>query len=227
MDHADFDARLRYTVNRHFVERGHAPDVAALAARLDADAGAVQASLRRLHASHGLVLHPGRDAIWVAHPFSTAPTGFWVTSARGAWWGNCAWCSLGIAALLGEEAQIHTRLGGEEEAITVSVEDGQIDAQDLIVHVLLPASQWWDNVIFTCSTMLFFRDESAVEAWCLRHGYARGATVPAPTMWRLAQTWYADYLSPSWRRRPPAEAQQVFTDLGLTDDFWQLDPDWK
>jgi hypothetical protein len=42
------------------------------------------------------------------------------------------------------------------------------------------------------------------------------------TAWALARAWYADRLDPRWRRRSAAEAQAVFTGLGLTDPFWNL-----
>lgn len=40
--------------------------------------------------------------------------------------------------------------------------------------------------------------------------------------WRLALAWYADRLSPGWRRKSVDEAQEVFTRLGLTGGFWRL-----
>lgn len=40
--------------------------------------------------------------------------------------------------------------------------------------------------------------------------------------WQLAVAWYADRLSPGWRRKPAGEAQAVFDGLGLTGDFWRL-----
>lgn len=40
--------------------------------------------------------------------------------------------------------------------------------------------------------------------------------------WRLAHIWYADKLSPAWRRKTLDEAETVFADLGLTGPFWNL-----
>jgi hypothetical protein len=40
--------------------------------------------------------------------------------------------------------------------------------------------------------------------------------------WQLAQAWYHDRLSPSWKRKPLDETQQLLTRLGLTGPFWQL-----
>ena len=70
--------------------------------------------------------------------------------------------------------------------------------------------------------MLAFRSEAHVDAWCEQRGLPRGAVFPLGTCWRLARAWYADRLSPEWRRRTPAEAREVFDQLGLTGEFWSL-----
>ncbi|HET7566131.1 MAG TPA: hypothetical protein VFJ96_14105 [Gemmatimonadaceae bacterium] len=43
-------------------------------------------------------------------------------------------------------------------------------------------------------------------------------------LWALAQRWYHDRLAPGWRRRSTAEMQATFRDVGLTADFWRLEP---
>ena len=58
--------------------------------------------------------------------------------------------------------------------------------------------------------------------WCEERGRAVGAVISLPTGWALAQAWYSDRLDPSWQRRTAAEAQAVFTELGLTGAFWRL-----
>ena len=58
--------------------------------------------------------------------------------------------------------------------------------------------------------------------WCVERGRAVGAVISLSTAWALAQAWYSDRLEPAWRRRTAAEAQAVFTALGLTDPFWRL-----
>ncbi|CAF4193755.1 unnamed protein product, partial [Rotaria sordida] len=52
-----------------------------------------------------------------------SPTNFWVESAKGQWWGNCAWCSLGIAAIINEDVTITTTLGGESKQIKFAIKD--------------------------------------------------------------------------------------------------------
>ena len=39
---------------------------------------------------------------------------------------------------------------------------------------------------------------------------------------RLARAWYAKKLDPDWRRHTAAEAQALFSELGLDPEFWRL-----
>jgi hypothetical protein len=70
--------------------------------------------------------------------------------------------------------------------------------------------------------MQLFRDEEHVEAWCRERDRERGGILTTAQLWGLARAWYADRLAPDWRRRTPAEAEEVFSSLGLVGSFWKL-----
>jgi hypothetical protein len=70
--------------------------------------------------------------------------------------------------------------------------------------------------------MLAFRSEEHAERWSEQRRIPRGAVFSAQQMWQLAHAWYADRLSPNWRRRTPAEAETLFAEIGLSGDFWRL-----
>lgn len=70
--------------------------------------------------------------------------------------------------------------------------------------------------------MLLFRSEEHLERWYRDRGMPTGATMTLEQQWELARAWYADRMSPEWRRRTPAEAEEVFASIGLTGDFWRL-----
>lgn len=70
--------------------------------------------------------------------------------------------------------------------------------------------------------MLAFRSGAHVERWCEQSGLERGAAFSLEQMWRLADAWYRDRLSPDWRRRTAAEAGAAFARAGLTGEFWKL-----
>jgi hypothetical protein len=70
--------------------------------------------------------------------------------------------------------------------------------------------------------MLLFRSEEHLEGWYRGQGIPRGATLTLEQQWELARIWYADRMSPDWRRRTAEEAEAVFARLGLAGDFWRL-----
>jgi hypothetical protein len=70
--------------------------------------------------------------------------------------------------------------------------------------------------------MLLFRSEEHVDRWSEQRGGGRGGLLMPDQLWRLADAWYRDRMSPDWRRRTTEEAQAVFEDIGLTGPFWRL-----
>ncbi len=70
--------------------------------------------------------------------------------------------------------------------------------------------------------MLLFRSEEHATTWYRAQGMAEGAFLTIEQQWELARLWYADRLSPGWRRRSPEEAQAVFAKVGLEGEFWRL-----
>lgn len=72
--------------------------------------------------------------------------------------------------------------------------------------------------------MLLFRDEEHVERWCAARELMRGAVMTPEQAWRLARGWYARKLAPDWRRHTPEETAALLREVGLTTDFWRLDP---
>jgi hypothetical protein len=72
--------------------------------------------------------------------------------------------------------------------------------------------------------MLAFRSEEHIDRWRELQCLPRGAVFTPQQLWRLAQAWYSHRLDPDWRRRSPEETQAVFAEIGLTGDFWRLQP---
>lgn len=217
------NSSLHYTIIKHVIDRGYAPDVHALSQLLDSSGEEVVEGLHRLQEAHGVVLHPHEPRVWVIHPFSLAPTNFLVKSARGEWWGSCAECSLGIAALLDEDVSITSSAGAHGDPLVIHVEDGEVLEKDILVHFPVPMSQAWDNVIYTCSTMLLFEDEAQIDAWVRRHDIPRGDVQPIERVWQFSRRWYGHHLDPDWEKWTVDEAKQIFQEFGLTHEIWQLE----
>ncbi len=69
---------------------------------------------------------------------------------------------------------------------------------------------------------MLFRSEEHVARWLAERGLECGATMTVEQQWRLAQAWYSNRLSPSYRRKTPQEAEAVFAEVGLSGPFWRV-----
>ena len=162
----EFQDVVRYEINRFIFEQGYAPSVEELSEITQCQADEVKAALDELVSNHALVLHPDSYKIWIAHPFSLMPTSYWVESGDRGWYSNCTWCSLGVASLSeGEDVTIYTRLNGGKEDLEIHIRDNQVVEDHLLVHFVVPPREFWHNVIYTCSNMLPFDSEGAIEKW--------------------------------------------------------------
>jgi hypothetical protein len=148
-EEARIDQEVRLAVYRHFVSTGAAPDAPALAAPLALTPEQAEASLRRLGSQHVLVLEESTCRIRMAMPFSGVPTAYRVETARGAWWANCGWDALGIPAMLNEDARIITRCQDCEAPLSLTLEHGQLREREGVLHFLVPAARWWEDIGFT------------------------------------------------------------------------------
>ena len=141
------DIALRNATYRRFVELGRAPTAHEIGDEWNA--AAVEGGWRRLHDAHALVLQPGTVELRMANPFSAVPTPYRVR-ADGRWWfANCAWDAFGICAALGVDGRIESTCPDCGEPIAIEVRDTRPDDETLLFHCLLPASRWWDDIVFT------------------------------------------------------------------------------
>ena len=86
----------------------------------------------------------------MAHPLSAVPTPYHVRVGERRYYANCAWDSLGIPAMLKQDAHIEARYAHTDEPVTYAVQNGEIipPAQG-IVHFALPFARWYDDLIHT------------------------------------------------------------------------------
>lgn len=218
---------LHYTILRYIIDNGFAPELTKLAQMLQSTNEEVEQGLYALHEYHGVVLHPDSSRVWVIHPFSLAPTNFLVKSKTGIWWGNCAWCSLGIAALLKEDVTITTRIAAYDQQVTIQIKDGVVQQKDLFIHFPVPMKKAWDNVIYTCSNMLVFENENQIDEWSKRHNIPKGDIQPITNIWSFSKEWYGNHLNPQWTKWTMQEAKEMFARYNLKGTTWELETSGK
>jgi hypothetical protein len=147
MEPHELDALVRREVYTSFVDHGRPPDAAVLARQLELSLGGLHDSYERLANEQALVLDPRSRAIWMAIPFSAAPTPVRVRAEDGrAWWANCAWDGLGIPAMLGVDARVETVCPATGTPIAVPVADGRPAPGPWALRMAVPLAQWWDDI---------------------------------------------------------------------------------
>lgn len=216
------NSNLHYSIIKGIIEKGYAPNLEALAELLEADKNEVVKGLYELQEYHGVVLHPNEPKVWAIHPFSLAPTNFYVKSDKGEWWGNCAWCSLGVAALVGGDIKITTNLGAETKQIEINIIGGEVQEKDFYIHFPIPMKNAWDNVVYTCSNMLVFENEQQINDWSKKHNIPKGDVQPIDNIWRFSKKWYGNHLNPNWTKWTIEDAKKMFVEFNLHGNIWNL-----
>jgi len=142
-----FERQVRATVIQALRNTGEAPTAASIGNTLGVEESRVTAALRSLADEHRLVLVPGANRVLMAHPFSGIASDFRVTIGGRTWFANCVWDGLSILALLGD-GTLETHSPATGEPITLTGRDGVVHG-DAVVHFLIPARRFWDDIVST------------------------------------------------------------------------------
>jgi hypothetical protein len=145
----DFDTQVKLAVYHHLAETGRRPSVAGVAEQTSSDAEAVLAAYQRLRAQRLLVLEEDGSSIRMASPFSGIPTQHIVEADGIQYFANCAWDSLGILAALHKAGIVHSQCAQSGQPLDLRVSTEGPESSDWLFHCLVPAAQWWDDIVFT------------------------------------------------------------------------------
>ncbi len=135
-----FDRRVRSRIYALLAGGSLPVDATLLASSGGWDSGEVRRSLERLADEHRIAITG--DRVWMAHPFAGIPSAYRAVIGDRWWFANCAWDSLAILALLGD-GEAHG-----PEGMLWAVEGGVVSPEGL-VHLLIPARAFWDDIGFT------------------------------------------------------------------------------
>jgi len=144
----DFDSRLRLFVYREMIRTAQAPFVREIASGLKTTIPKVRASLQRLSANHAFMTQEDGE-LWRVAPFSAIPTAFPVRVGKRSWFGNCIWDALGIPAMLGKDGDVGASCGCCNVDMRLRVRNGKLLDKDGIIHIAVPARDWYKDVVFT------------------------------------------------------------------------------
>jgi hypothetical protein len=145
----DFDLEVKLAVYGHFAATGNGPSPGDVGARVGAPVADVRDAYARLRSQRVLVLDEDGESIRMAPPFSGVPTQHVVRIEDRSYFANCAWDALGIPAALHERATVESTCGQSGQPLQLPVSWRGPAASDWLFHCAVPASHWWDDIVFT------------------------------------------------------------------------------
>jgi hypothetical protein len=140
---------LRQFVYRHILLVGRPPRAVEIGDRFDVSAAEAKSSLAALNIGKTILIHPETGEIWMAGPFAAVETTYKVIGPRVTWWANCAWDMLGIVAIVNDAVQISARCTDCLDPMTIPANPDRGVNSDWVVHFLLPARRWYDDIGYT------------------------------------------------------------------------------
>lgn len=147
------DPELAWTVRAriydHIVAMGFPPSVAEIARSVGITQDDAAAAFAWLHDQHALGLERDGETIRIANPFSGVPTRFRVHANGRSYWANCAWDALGIPAALHANATIDAVLSDDDSIVQLRVTAETLHGHGELVHIPLPFTAWYDDLIDT------------------------------------------------------------------------------
>ena len=145
----EFERDVRAAVYDGFRETGRSPSLTGLAEVVGASGADVRAALGGLAARHALVLQPDGETVRMAHPFSGFLTDAVVTVGGRRWFANCVWDGLAIIGLFGGSGRLATHSPATGSPIVLDVANGVVNRDGGVVHFLVPAARFWDDIVHT------------------------------------------------------------------------------
>ncbi len=146
----ELDLRISNYAYGSFVRDGRAQKPSETAAALGLELDEAQQAYRRLHDAHALVLQPGTTEVRMLNPFSAVETTYRVEAGGRSWFANCAWDALGIPGALHRDGRIESLCPDCGEQLELEVREGElVQGAELLVHFVVPARHWWDDIGFT------------------------------------------------------------------------------
>jgi hypothetical protein len=145
----DLDLDVKLAIYRHFAETARRPSPGEVAERVAVPVDEVLDAYGRLRAQRVLVLEADGASIRMAPPFSGVATQHRVDAGGLSYFANCAWDALGIPAALHRAATVRSRCEQSGEPLRLEVGLSGPEPSDWLFHCAVPASRWWDDIVFT------------------------------------------------------------------------------
>ena len=142
-------ADIRVFIYDWIVAHGEPPHTEDIGAHVGLSPTGAREAIANLNIGKAVLCDPTSGEIWMAGPFAASETPYRVVGAHASWFANCAWDSLGIAAIVNEDVIIDTSCGDCGDPMRLRVKRGEGVQGDGLVHLLLPVREWYRDIGYT------------------------------------------------------------------------------
>jgi alkylmercury lyase-like protein len=139
---------LRVFIYDWIVAHGEPPLTQDIGAHIGVSPAEAREAIANLNIGKAVLCDPATGEIWMAGPFAAKETPYHVFGSRASWWANCAWDSLGIAAIVNEDVVIEGSCADCGDPMRIRVKRGAVQG-DGLVHLLLPMRDWYRDIGYT------------------------------------------------------------------------------
>ncbi len=218
--------RVRKFIFDHFVDHAAPPVVEQVMTEFSLSRDDATEVLRDLEAARHIALVKGTARILMAFPFSAVATPFRVTVRDRQYFANCSWDAIAFHAMLGDRVRVDSFCHHCATPIEIQMTDGRaahVEPHDALVYLALRPTQWWEDIITTCSnTMVFFASAEHRDASDLGAPVQAAASLTPDQVHALSIPIYGQKLALDYARPSKQELLDHFAAMGLTGEYWQL-----
>jgi hypothetical protein len=140
---------LRIFVYDQIVANGKLPTLEDIGANFGTTAALARDALANLKIGKTILVDSRSGEIWMAGPFSANETNYRAVLRDRTWWANCAWDMLGIPMILKERVRVYASCTDSVAPMTIECDPATPPADDAVVHFLVPARRWYEDIGFT------------------------------------------------------------------------------
>lgn len=146
----DLATAVKMHIYETIAETTRPPNVSQVAQVMGLPVADAQQAFETLAGQRLLVLEPGdRSRIRMAPPFSGIKTSMLAHVAGKTYYANCSWDALGVAAALGQDADIDAHCAHSGEPLPIRVRGRQVEPLACVAHFAVPAALWWQDIVYT------------------------------------------------------------------------------
>lgn len=219
--------QIRFAIYQGFLEHRRPPLIEELMSTFALMRPQMVDALRELVDTRTVAVVTGTSRILMAWPFSAIATPYSVTTGSRTYFANCSWDAIAFHSMLGQApVDIDSFCHHCARPIRIELRDGRattVDPPSTIVYLALRPTEWWEDIITTCSnTMVFFCSPEHRDASSLSAPPDNAASLTPDQTHQLSIPLYSRRLQIDYVRPGRDELNAHFAALGLGGTYWRI-----